>query len=236
MGYILAFIPYLIQLCLIIHVIKNGNQFFWIWLIVFVPYIGGLIYLIMEVIPNLRVKNTVSNLENTFRPSKKIKDLESLVRRQETVTNIVELADAYAEMENNEKAIELYESCLSGPYEKDTEIIFKITKAYFNAGKIEEAKEKLKVYLELNGTDRINDISKLIIILQIQENYEKLRDMFFDEYNFEAGYNLLKYYIKNEKQNEAEAIVAEMKNIRKDYPLYKKGNNAKWYSLSVKLL
>ena len=69
--------------------IKRNKPFVWLWLIVFLPYIGGIVYFIMEVLPELIHSQSVSNmgtaLDGRFRPNRKIEHLEHLVKRQGTI-------------------------------------------------------------------------------------------------------------------------------------------------------
>ena len=237
MGYILAFLPYIFQLLLIIHMIKRNKPFVWLWLIVFLPYIGGLVYFIMEVLPELIHSQSVSNMgsaiDGRFHPNKKIEDLERLVKRQGTISNIVQLADAYSEAGNYEKAVELYKSCLQGPYEHDGEIQFKIVNSLFRAGNIPFAQEALKVFKEHN---EISNQEQAIIEILVNQDFAKLQDIFDNTSNFEVGYNLVKHYLEIEDLDKAEAIVEEMKEIRTEYPMYKSGQNATWFKLSKRLL
>lgn len=237
MGYIFAFLPYIFQLLLIIHMIKRNKPFVWLWLIVFLPYIGGLVYFIMEVLPELIHSQSVSNMgsaiDGRFHPNKKIEDLERLVKRQGTISNIVQLADAYSEAGNYEKAVELYKSCLQGPYEHDGEIQFKIVNSLFRAGNIPFAQEALKVFKEHN---EISNQEQAIIEILVNQDFAKLQDIFDNTSNFEVGYNLVKHYLEIEDLDKAEAIVEEMKEIRTEYPMYKSGQNATWFKLSKRLL
>ena len=237
MGYIFAFLPYIFQLLLIIHMIKRNKPFVWLWLIVFLPYIGGLVYFIMEVLPELIHSQSVSNMgsaiDGRFHPNKKIEDLERLVKRQGTISNIVQLADAYSEAGNYEKAVELYKSCLQGPYEHDGEIQFKIVNSLFRAGNIPFAQEALKIFKEHN---EISNQEQAIIEILVNQDFAKLQDIFDNTSNFEVGYNLVKHYLEIEDLDKAEAIVEEMKEIRIEYPMYKSGQNAIWFKLSKRLL
>ena len=237
MGYIFAFLPYIFQLLLIIHMIKRNKPFVWLWLIVFLPYIGGLVYFIMEVLPDLIHSQSVSNMgsaiDGRFHPNKKIEDLERLVKRQGTISNIVQLADAYSEAGNYEKAVELYKSCLQGPYEHDGEIQFKIVNSLFRAGNIPFAQEALKIFKEHN---EISNQEQAIIEILVNQDFAKLQDIFDNTSNFEVGYNLVKHYLEIEDLDKAEAIVEEMKEIRIEYPMYKSGQNAIWFKLSKRLL
>lgn len=237
MGYIFAFLPYIFQLLLIIHMIKRNKPFVWLWLIVFLPYIGGIVYFIMEVLPELIHSQSVSNMgsaiDGRFYPNKKIEDLEHLVKRQGTISNIVQLADAYSEAGNYEKAVELYKSCLQGPYEHDGEIQFKIVNSLFRAGNIPFAREALKIFKEHN---EISNQEQAIIEILVNQDFAKLQDIFDNTSNFEVGYNLVKHYLEIEDLDKAKAIVEEMKEIRTEYPMYKSGQNATWFKLSKRLL
>ena len=237
MGYIFAFLPYIFQLLLIIHMIKRNKPFVWLWLIVFLPYIGGIVYFIMEVLPELIHSQSVSNMgsaiDGRFHPNKKIEDLERLVKRQGTISNIVQLADAYSEAGNYEKAVELYKSCLQGPYEHDGEIQFKIVNSLFRAGNIPFAQEALRIFKEHN---EISNQEQAIIEILVNQDFAKLQDIFDNTSNFEVGYNLVKHYLEIEDLDKAEAIVEEMKEIRTEYPMYKSGQNATWFKLSKRLL
>ena len=237
MGYIFAFLPYIFQLLLIIHMIKRNKPFVWLWLIVFLPYIGGLVYFIMEVLPELIHSQSVSNmgtaLDGRFRPNRKIENLEHLVKRQGTITNIVQLADAYSEAGNYEKAVELYKSCLQGPYEHDGEIQFKIVNSLFRAGNISFAQEALKIFKEYN---EISNQEQAIIEILVNQDFAKLQDIFDNTSNFEVGYNLVKHYIEIDDFEKAESVVEEMKEIRSEYPMYKSGQNARWFKLSKQLI
>jgi len=95
------------------HVIKKGNQYWWIGLIVFLPVIGCLIYLFSEVFTRTEVDNIQSNLSAIVNPTGKIRELEERLKFTDTFQNRVLLADAYLASGNTDKAIELYESCLS---------------------------------------------------------------------------------------------------------------------------
>ena len=217
--------------------IKRNKPFVWLWLIVFLPYIGGLVYFIMEVLPELIHSQSVSNMgsaiDGRFHPNKKIEDLERLVKRQGTISNIVQLADAYSEAGNYEKAVELYKSCLQGPYEHDGEIQFKIVNSLFRAGNIPFAQEALRIFKEHN---EISNQEQAIIEILVNQDFAKLQDIFDNTSNFEVGYNLVKHYLEIEDLDKAEAIVEEMKEIRIEYPMYKSGQNAIWFKLSKRLL
>ena len=46
-----VYLTYFIQILLVIHVLKTGRNRYWIWLLLFLPLIGGVAYLVVEIIP-----------------------------------------------------------------------------------------------------------------------------------------------------------------------------------------
>jgi hypothetical protein len=64
-----VYLSYFIQILLVIHVLKTGRNRYWIWLLLFLPLIGGVAYLVLEIIPELssgitgqRTRRSVRNL------------------------------------------------------------------------------------------------------------------------------------------------------------------------------
>ena len=47
-----VFLTYFIQLLLIVHAIKTGRERYWIFILLFLPMIGGVAYLVMEILPS----------------------------------------------------------------------------------------------------------------------------------------------------------------------------------------
>lgn len=236
MSFIFALLPYVIQLCLIIHCIKTGRSG-WLWLLIFIPYIGGIAYIILNVIPDLKESRSLHNagdaIGSKFNPNKEIQNLERLVKKQETITNIVALADAYENAGQFDKAMELYNQCLSGPYEHDSEIMFKVVKAYLHADKLAEAKEAMAQFKKYNS---IQNAEQSLVELAVNEDYEKMAQIFTDSASFEVGYELAKHYKKEENFEEIQKIVNEMAEQRKDFPQLKKNRNAVLYRQTKALL
>ena len=44
----------LLQIILVVHAIKTGRPYWWIWLILFFPFVGSGAYLLIEVAPDFR--------------------------------------------------------------------------------------------------------------------------------------------------------------------------------------
>ena len=233
----LFLLPYVLQLILIIHIIKTRQDFTWLCLLVFLPYIGGLAYLILVFIPSLRSSQNLHSagdaIVNKVQPNRRIAELEKLVRRQETITNQVLLADAYTADGRFEQALKLYDTCLTGAYENDPEISYKRAVALFESGKKEEAKAALEKLCE-NVT--FNESSKKLFIAKVNEDYDFIKEMFFDQSNFEAGFIAACYFAQREDFEEVQTIVDEMKDILQTYRYLRKMENNYYYKETKKLL
>jgi hypothetical protein len=127
-----------LQAICVYHAFKKGNQN-WIWIIVFLPAVGCLIYLFSEIITKREVEVVKSNIEPIIRPTGRIKDLKRRLAFSDTFDNKAALADAYLESGMYAEAIELYESCLTGIFESNPHVIMQLIKAYYQAERYEDA-------------------------------------------------------------------------------------------------
>lgn len=236
MYWILFLLPYALELLLIIHMIKNNKPFVWLWLIVFLPYLGGIVYIIMELIPDIIQGKTARNMgetvSNIVKPNKKIKDAEDLLQRQDTIANKIALADLYKENREYEKSLALYEDCLKGPYSEDFDIIFKCAVCLYLQGKKEEAAER---YSKIAGKKELTERQELYVY-QITDDYDKLKDIFDRDANFEVGYILSKNYKEQNDIESIKAIIKEMEYNFRTYKYLKKTENKYWYKKTRELL
>ena len=135
---IFALVPYVLQLALIIHCIKTNRPFYWIYLIIFIPYVGGVAYLIVELLPALvnsrQLRQTGQSIARAFNPSHEIQKLQEQLENQDTVSNRTALAQAYIEARQYDKAVPLLQSCLTGPFADDRATLLLLARALFADG------------------------------------------------------------------------------------------------------
>jgi hypothetical protein len=108
----------------------------WIWVIIFLPIVGSIAYIFLEM---LRGKNVSGiNLSNIFQSKPSIKRLEENLRFSDTFNNRVMLADAYLESGMTERAIDLYESSLTGAFEENEYVHIQLVKAYYKTNQFDK--------------------------------------------------------------------------------------------------
>jgi hypothetical protein len=119
-----------IQVLCILHALKTGRRE-WLYILLFLPLIGAIIYFIKEILPGLRTDDIARGVQLTFMPNSRIKELERMVAIADTDTNKLNLASEYARQGQFDKAIALVRSCLTGIYAKDPGMMLELAKLLF---------------------------------------------------------------------------------------------------------
>lgn len=137
-----------IQVVCVVHVIKRGRPFWWLWLIILVPFIGCLVYFIVELLPDMQrsgaVRGLGSDIASIVDPTRNLRKLEEELQISDTIKNRQGLARGYLNAGRHQEAIDLYQSCLTGIYQDDPGMMLELSLALFLNGACAEAKETLQ--------------------------------------------------------------------------------------------
>jgi hypothetical protein len=147
MYYLEAYpVPALIELfakiACVVHVIRSGRNTHWIWLILFFPIGGPLIYFIVEILPDLKGGRRGGfglDVRLPKNPEKAIARLTEELEFTNTVAKRVQLAHAYAAAKRFPEAIETVDACLRGVFKDDAVLTFERAKLHAAAGQHREA-------------------------------------------------------------------------------------------------
>ncbi len=196
------------------HCYVNRNNYYWFFAILFVPVLGSILYLFMNVVQKRDVDKMQVDIVSVLNPTKKIKDLEKKFKFAETFENQVKLADAYLEAEHHEKAIENYKASLKDVFRNDFYTISKLEEAYYFSSQFDKA----IVCAEKITTDQKFKKSNAAFLYALA--LEKMGDATTaEEYlqTFDAPYSryqerleLAKFYIRNGKQDRARELLQEI--------------------------
>ena len=148
-------LPYIIQALLIVHVIKTGRNFLWIWVLILLPYgLGAIVYVGAEIIPDLLRGRTA---RRTARGFKRAMDPGADLRRYENeaqVTGNVASRQRYAEElvrhQRYGEAIAQYRQALSGLFEHDPNLMLGLAQAQFAEGDARGARTTLDELIARN--------------------------------------------------------------------------------------
>jgi len=123
-----------LQVYCAVHSYRRGTLNRWIFLIIFLPVIGSIIYIYSEILSNRSYRSfskPTIDVGAVINPGGKIKKLEDELRFTDTFANRVKLADAYLAMGQSEKAIELYNASLTGAFAENEHVMAQLIIAYF---------------------------------------------------------------------------------------------------------
>lgn len=198
----------------IYHIIKNKNEYYWFFIVIFIPVIGAIIYLVTQVYNKRDATIIKENLTSVLVPTKRVKDLEKKLQFSETFQNRLDLADAFFEMKDYNNAITHYEVALKDESQDNYFILEKLIAAFYNLEDYDKTityAEKLKQYPEFSKSK-----SEFIYGLALDktgqfeaaEKHLKAIDQRYSNYN--ERLELAEFLIEKNKTNDAKDILNEI--------------------------
>ena len=127
-----------LQVWCAIHSYRRETLNKWIFLIIFLPVIGCLIYIYSEIIPKKSFRKPNIDISAVINPGAKIKKLEDELRFTDTFANKIKLADAYLAAGFTDKAIDLYKASLTGAFAENEHVQAQLIIAYFEQERYDE--------------------------------------------------------------------------------------------------
>jgi hypothetical protein len=134
----LYYIEIALQVICALHCIRRGNQNKWLWIIVFLPLVGCIIYIFSEMRPGNNIRRPQIDIKAVINPASKLKKLEDIVKFADTFDNKIKLADAYLAAGLTDKAVALYESSLTGAFAENEYGIMQLAHGYFEQERYED--------------------------------------------------------------------------------------------------
>ena len=132
----LGFLAPLLDLLCIVHMFKNGKDRFWLYIILFVPFGGSLIYLISEVLPGYNWQQFfhVNFGFLDFFKSRRLARLADQAEFSPTVHHRTAYAVELALQGRPQTAIKIYQDCLTGPMKDDMHLLLELAAVQEDAG------------------------------------------------------------------------------------------------------
>jgi hypothetical protein len=240
MGFLYSIVP-LIQIVTAVHVIKTGRSWFWLWIILLFPLVGSAIYFIIEVLPDLRrggSGDVVDRALNALQPERELKQLQEQLDIADTIENRRALADYYLRVDQPQKAIELYKSCLRGVFQNDPETTLALCSALVAAQLYDEAKTTLE---ELRTRAPSVEPSKRELLYartleglgqesEAMSVYESLVDKYSSE--VEAGCRLAQLAEKAGQTERAKLLYEDILKRAKRFAPHHRKSQQRWITLA----
>ena len=157
----IAIVLAVVQGILIIHVLKTGRDFRWIFLILFLPGIGSIIYVVMEIIPafsgGLAAKRAARRVTDFVDPGRGVRHQTLEYERSQNVDTSTRLAGELLKDGKYDEAIKVCEEARSGIFEDDPTILLTLANAHFLKDNFTDAIETLDFLRERNPEFRSPD-------------------------------------------------------------------------------
>lgn len=139
---------WLVQLILIIHVLKSGRSRYWIMILLFMPLIGGVAYLFIELLPefarSITGQRAVRNVRQTLNPGAGLRRHEAAWRQSSNVDNSRRYAEALLEAGKIDEAEEIINQALSGLFETEPTLLLLKAKLQFEREQTAEVANTLE--------------------------------------------------------------------------------------------
>ena len=126
------------EVLLVVHVIKTGRPYYWIYIVLLIPIAGAVAYILVEALPDLAQSRTgrrfAKDLGSAVNPHGQLQQLTKEAARADTVENRFRLAKECLELNRLEEARELLEGCLTGIHAEDPAILLALARTRFGLG------------------------------------------------------------------------------------------------------
>jgi hypothetical protein len=133
----------LIQIALIIHVLRTGRAYWWIFLILFFPGVGSAVYVIVEILPSIGLfsflRRTEARAIEAIDPGRDMRAAQKAFDESPTVGNRLKLAHAASDAGQWSLAEEQFGACLSGQFADDPAALLGHATALVELGRAQEA-------------------------------------------------------------------------------------------------
>jgi hypothetical protein len=156
----------LVALFFAVHVIRSGQQMYWLMILFMFPGLGSAVYFIAIYLPNSRLnrgaRKVVAVAARSLDPGRALREAREAYDYTPTAQNQMRLAGALLEAGDAGQAATTYEACLQGPFSGDLEIRFGAAQATLACGRAAAAVAHLQAIRGADGNFRAEQVSLLL--------------------------------------------------------------------------
>jgi hypothetical protein len=130
--------PILLLIVCVVHAVRTGRIFPWIYVIIFLPLIGSLIYIGMEILPELvggrRARLIGASVRELADPHRGLREAHRAAGLVGSVDSKRALAEEYMARGRYADARAIYSDALQGQFKDDTALLYGLARAQFMCG------------------------------------------------------------------------------------------------------
>jgi hypothetical protein len=155
---LLLLLSYALAIACCYHVVRSGQQMYWLFVLLAFPGIGSLVYLLVVLIPDLSGGSTARRLRSAARetldPTRDYRLAKAACDESPTVANRMRLAAAAAVQGDHGQAEALYREAAKGVHADDPALLLGRGQALVELGRYAEALDVLNSLGELGDKGR----------------------------------------------------------------------------------
>ena len=170
---IISILIWITQLALIIHVLKTGRNRYWIIMLFFMPLIGGIAYLLIEILPefsgSITGQRAVRNMKKTLNPGADLRHHNAAWEQSPNVDNARRYAGALLESGKINEAEAIVDQSLKGLFATEPTLLLIKARIQFDQDLPADAVETLET-LQENNPDFRNADGHLLYARALEAN------------------------------------------------------------------
>jgi len=147
-GFGLFGVSLVFSVLLCVHAVRSNQNMYWLWIILLFQPVGGLVYVVAVLIPDLvggaRAKRLGMAARDALDPMREYRQAKAAVDETATVHNRMRLAAAAAGLGRHAEAESLYAEAAQGIHADDPALLLGRATALVELGRFEEALALLK--------------------------------------------------------------------------------------------
>jgi hypothetical protein len=138
----------LFSVLLCVHVVRTGREMYWLWIILMFPGVGGLVYVVTNVLPDVfggtTARRVAAAARETLDPTREYREAKAACDDTPTVRNQSRLAAAAAILGRHDEAEALYRQAAQGIHADDPVLLLGLANALLELDRPREALEVLE--------------------------------------------------------------------------------------------
>ncbi|MEK8030835.1 tetratricopeptide repeat protein [Ideonella sp. DXS29W] len=154
---------FLIAIFFAIHVIRTGQQMYWLIILFSFPVLGSIVYFVAIYLPNSRLergaRQAVAIAAKALDPTRELREARAAFDYTPTAQNQMRLAAALLGAGQAEEAATNYEACLKGPFASDLDIRWGAARAWLASGRHSQAASQLQAIRTQDANFRAEEIA-----------------------------------------------------------------------------
>lgn len=227
----------LLQFFCLVHMVRTGRPYWWIWIILLGSYLGALVYIFTQVVPDLRddprARRAARAVAKKIDPERERRRIAAELDVADTVENRLRLAREALALGDAQHAEALFESARKGPHASDPDILLGLAQAQFARGDAAATRTTLDALKAANPAYRSTD-GHLLYARALEQVGEL--DAALDEYEAlatsypgeEARVRYAELLVRRERHADARRVLDEIAKRERAAPPYYRRKERDW--------